>query len=205
MDSKNELFPEEEEELKALSRLPSGSSVDPISVCKCITSKEPSVEEVIDERKKVIFSAVTRTEEYLRERRIPELVRYMIAKIVTRDYKTNVADYAAKLLDKCMIFRAGHGVAPVLFEERHLVAVIKSFDPGQKGWLSAGQVRRAFITLGLTPPSEIEDRTPTDVVLNNLRVTQEKELFELLSAGVKVGHDEEEDSDEETQISGNKD
>lgn len=80
---------------------------------------------------------------------------------------------------------------------RHLEAVVKSFDPGQRGWLSAGQVRRAFTTLGLTPPANMEERIPTDVVLNNLRQTQEKELFELLSAGVPgFGR---EDSTQETQ------
>lgn len=64
-------------------------------------------------------------------------------------------------------------------------AVVKSFDPGQRGWLSAGQVRRAFTSLGFSPPDDVlSERTPTDVVLNNLRTTQERELFDLLASGV---------------------
>lgn len=67
---------------------------------------------------------------------------------------------------------------------RHLEAVVKSFDPGQRGWLSAGQVRRAFITLGLTPVDDLDDRIPTDVVLEMLKITQENELYDLLIAGM---------------------
>lgn len=109
---------EEEEVLEPLSRLPSGPSLEPITVCKCLTSAKSSLGEIIPERKKLIFSTVSRTENYLRERRIPELVRFILTKILANNTKTNVADLTAKLLDDCMIFRAGLGVAPVLFEER---------------------------------------------------------------------------------------
>lgn len=67
---------------------------------------------------------------------------------------------------------------------RHLEAVVKSFDPGQRGWLSAGQVRRAFITLGLTPADDIDERIPTDVVLEAIKKRQEDELYDLLIAGM---------------------
>lgn len=64
--------------------------------------------------------------------------------------------------------------------------MVKSFDPGQRGWLSAGQTRRAFVTLGLTPEEPLEDRIPCDVVLNSLRKTQETELYNLLAAGMNM-------------------
>ncbi|KAJ8736342.1 hypothetical protein PYW08_006998 [Mythimna loreyi] len=201
MDSKIESIPEEEDlTLEPLSRLPSGPSIEPIPICKCLTTAESSLGEVIPERKKIVFSTVTRTENYLRERRIPELMRFILTKILARNIKNNVTEFTAKLLDECMIFRAGHGVAPVLFEERHLEAVVKSFDPGHRGWLSAGQVRRAFTTLSLTPPINIEERTSTDVVLNNLRATQEQELFDLLSAGVPGFTGEESIQDNQTLL-----
>ena len=52
--------------------------------------------------------------------------------------------------------------------------------------MSTGQVRRAFITMGLTPPSILlgDEKIPTSVVMHNLRVVQEQELFDLLTAGV---------------------
>lgn len=72
---------------------------------------------------------------------------------------------------------------------RHLQAVMKSFDPCNRGWLTAGQVRRAFTTLGLTPKSNLEVKTPTLEVLDMLRETQEEELLSLLKAGFETGHE----------------
>lgn len=82
----------------------------------------------------------------------------------------------------------------ILIFSRHLKAVVKSFDPGQRGWMSAGQVRRAFITLGLTPEDDLEDRIPCDIVLEKLKRTQELELFSLLSAGTETVTENSENS-----------
>lgn len=76
-------------------------------------------------------------------------------------------------------------------------AVVKSFDPGNRGWLSAGQVRRAFTTLGFNPPKHLGDRVPCDVVLDTLKETQETELFNLVAAGFIM---EEEDAMEDVQL-----
>lgn len=108
---------EEEIPLEPLSKLPSLVTPEPIAVCKCLTSAESSVGTIVPERKKRILSKVAVTENYLHERRIPELVRFLLTKIM-QSPKYNVTDYTAQLLDECMIFRAGLGVAPVLFEER---------------------------------------------------------------------------------------
>lgn len=71
-------------------------------------------------------------------------------------------------------------------------AIIKSFDPGQRGWPTVGQVRRAFQTLGLTPDDDLlYDRTPTDIVLQSSKEKQELELFNLLTAGMKPWHADE--------------
>ncbi|KAL0851135.1 hypothetical protein ABMA28_007000 [Loxostege sticticalis] len=158
---------------------------EPISVCKCLIDQDSSESIFISERKKQILSTVARTESYLRERRIPELVRFLLTKLLSSGSNKPII-YLEKLLNDCMLFRAGHGVAPVLYENRHLEAVVKSFDPGQRGWLSAGQTRRAFVTLGLTPEEPLEDRIPCDVVLNSLRKTQETELYNLLAAGMNM-------------------
>ncbi|XP_026731554.1 uncharacterized protein LOC113496515 [Trichoplusia ni] len=128
-------------ELPILPEVEIKPSPPPISLCKCLLGSESQEEVIVSERKNLILSTVSRTENYLRERRIPELLR-------------------------------------------HLEAVVKSFDPGQRGWLSAGQVRRAFITLGLTPVDDLDDRIPTDVVLEMLKYTQENELYDLLIAGM---------------------
>ncbi|XP_022822305.1 uncharacterized protein LOC111353487 [Spodoptera litura] len=169
----------------------SPNPTEPVSLCKCLLSPEPSKEEIISERKKMMFSAVFRTESYLRERRIPELIRFLLTKILARDPDSNVSTYLSNLLDDCMIFRAGLGVAPVLFEDRHLKAIVNSFDPSQRGWLTVGQVRRAFMTLGLTPDDNLLDRTPTDIVFQSLKEKQELELFNLLAAGMKPLRDNE--------------
>ncbi|PZC84321.1 hypothetical protein B5X24_HaOG205516 [Helicoverpa armigera] len=163
------------------------SSTNPevISVCKCLISGESSTEEVKvreSKRKRRIFSTVSRTEKYLRDRRIPELIRFIFVKIIA-DAPQNPAMYVEQLINECMICRSGLGKAPVLFEDRHLEAVVKSFDPGNRGWMSAGQVRRAFTTLGLTPEAEISEKTPTQDVYEKLRETQKRELYELLNAG----------------------
>lgn len=63
-------------------------------------------------------------------------------------------------------------------------AIIKSFDPGRRGWISAGQLRSIYTTVGLNPPDVPEDeRNPTDDFLKKLKLDQEIELFELVSAG----------------------
>ncbi|XP_049876772.1 GPI ethanolamine phosphate transferase 1-like isoform X3 [Pectinophora gossypiella] len=79
--------------------------------------------------------------------------------------------------------RSSLGLPPVIYERRHLEAVVKSFDPGQRGWLSPGQVKRAFITLGLPPREITEEKLPTEEVLNELEAVQERELYHLVTAG----------------------
>ncbi|XP_059050889.1 GPI ethanolamine phosphate transferase 1-like [Achroia grisella] len=153
-----------------------------VSVCKCLIESLSNEQIVIPARKLQILSSVTRTENYLKERRIPELIRFLLTKVIT-EAPNKPMDYLEKLLDDCMLFRAGHGPAPVLYERRHLEAVVKSFDPGQRGWLSAGQIRRVYITLDLTPPELFDEKTFCETILNDLEKTQEMELFTLLSAG----------------------
>ncbi|PZC79102.1 uncharacterized protein LOC124630981 [Helicoverpa zea] len=157
---------------------------EPISVCKCLLPAEASQEEIISEHKKLILSTNARVKDYLCDHRIPEFINYLMTKIMV-DSPSCPATYTAQLIEKCMIFRAGHGVAPVIYEDRHLEAVIKSFDPNNRGWLTSGQMRRAFRTLGLPPMETSDEKIPSDVVLNNLRSTQEHELYQLLVAGVK--------------------
>lgn len=65
-------------------------------------------------------------------------------------------------------------------------AVIKSFDPGQRGWLSAGQIRRLYTTLGLTLEDDLDDRNSTEMVFNNVKKAQETELLFLLTAGMST-------------------
>ncbi|XP_022830296.1 uncharacterized protein LOC111359089 [Spodoptera litura] len=165
-------------------KLDSPSTPDAISVCRCLLSDGDSPKETeVPLRKQKIFSTVTRTENYLRERRIPELVRFIMAKVLASNTNNPVA-YVKDLLDECMVFRAGIGNAPVLFEHRHLQAVVNSFDPSGRGWVTTGQVRRAYYTLGLPPPEPIEERMTTAELMNGLKETQERELLELLSAGI---------------------
>lgn len=72
---------------------------------------------------------------------------------------------------------------------------MKSFDPSQTGWVNAGQLRRAYITLGLNPPKVPDDeKIPTDEFLKNLKRDQENELSELLRAGA-LRHEESSDGD----------
>ncbi|XP_023943366.1 uncharacterized protein LOC112049631 [Bicyclus anynana] len=167
------------------------SQVLPVCTCTCdsIAMAQISIEETpISERKQKILSTVQRTESYLREYRIPELIRYLLTMILAH-LPNNPISYLEKLLDACMLFRAGHGVAPVLYENRHLEAVIKSFDPGQRGWLNGGQAQRVYTTLGLINEELIEEKIPCDVLLDTLKQTQEIELFQLLSAGTDAFND----------------
>lgn len=92
------------------------------SECKCLcydkTSKSISSHATIPERKEFILSIVTRTENYLRERRIPELIRFLFTKIIAHTPDKPVA-FLEKLLDDCMLFRAGYGSPPVVYENRY--------------------------------------------------------------------------------------
>ncbi|XP_046976753.1 uncharacterized protein LOC124542871 [Vanessa cardui] len=153
--------------------------------CVCYeTISEPISEHVdITGRKEFILSTVTRTENYLRERRIPELIRFLFTKVIAHSPDKPVA-FLEQLLDDCMLFRAGHGLPPVLYENRHLEAIVKSFDPALRGSLSAGQVRRLYNTLGFSFSEISAERVPCDEVLKNLKITQENDLAQLLGAGV---------------------
>lgn len=87
-----------------------------ISVCKCLLSDDGSSEQVaISERKQKILTTVSRTENYIQEHRIPELIQFLFTKVLAqRPHKPIV--YLEKLLDDCMLFRAGHRVPPLLYE-----------------------------------------------------------------------------------------
>ncbi|KAL4712661.1 hypothetical protein ACJJTC_007958 [Scirpophaga incertulas] len=146
-------------------------------LCKCFESNN-----LHEENEN--FNSMTRVENYFRERRINELIQFLLTKLLV-DAPNKPILYMEKLLNECMLFRAGHGIPPVLYGDSHLEAIMKSFDPGQRGWLSEGQTRRVFITLGLKPPINLDEQIPCNVVFESLKKAQENELFELLSAGYK--------------------
>lgn len=91
------------------------------SICKCeICIRTPSntSEKIeISARKLQILSTVSRTENYLRDHRIPELIRFLLTKLLAEGSDKPIA-YLENLLDDCMLYRAGHGLPPVLYEQR---------------------------------------------------------------------------------------
>lgn len=104
-------------ELPILPEVEIKPSPPPISLCKCLLGSESQEEVIVSERKNLILSTVSRTENYLRERRIPELLRFLLTKILAYKGKNPVA-YSEQLIDQCMLYRAGFGKAPVLYEDR---------------------------------------------------------------------------------------
>lgn len=86
-------------------------------ICDDIDRKMFSEKLEISDRKALILSTVARTESYLRERRIPELIRFLLTMVISHSPDKPVA-FLEKLLDDCMLFRAGHGIPPVLFENK---------------------------------------------------------------------------------------
>ncbi|XP_026320221.1 uncharacterized protein LOC113230485 [Hyposmocoma kahamanoa] len=157
------------------------------SACKCpICIRTPTLtsEKIeICGRKLQILSTVSRTENYLRDHRIPELISFLLTKLLADGSNKPIA-YLVKLLDDCMLYRAGQGLPPVLYEQRHLEAIIKSFDPGRRGWISADQLRRMYTTVGLNSTDIPEDeRIPTDDLQKKLTLDQEIELYDLVVAG----------------------
>lgn len=99
-----------------------GPTVEPISICKCLFPESAEESLINSERKNKLLSRVANTETYLRERRIPELIRFILTKILANRSK-HPLDFAWKLLDDCMLYRAGIGQAPVLYEERYLIFI----------------------------------------------------------------------------------
>lgn len=96
-----------------------GPTSEPISLCKCLFPISAEQSLIVSERKDKLLSRVARTEIYLRERRIPELIRFILTKILAHKSKHPV-ELTWQLLDDCMLFRANIGQAPVLYEERYL-------------------------------------------------------------------------------------
>lgn len=87
-------------------------------VCKCFLEPDtPSEQELISVRKENILNTVSRTEKYLKDRRIPELIRFLLTKLISHAPNQPVL-FMEKLIDDCMLFRSGHGSAPALYEKR---------------------------------------------------------------------------------------
>lgn len=93
------------------------SETELVPVCKCLRDDESSEKVEISARKIQILSTVARTESYLRERRVPELIRFLLTKVIA-EASENPIGYLEKLLNDCMLFRAGYGLAPVLYERK---------------------------------------------------------------------------------------
>lgn len=93
------------------------SKTDTLYICKCLCPVSSTENIDVSDHKKRILSTVERTENYLRERRILELVRFLLSKVLGQESDKPVL-YLEKLLDDCMLFRAGVGSPPVLFERR---------------------------------------------------------------------------------------
>lgn len=140
----------EEENLPSYALKPSS---DKGPVCNCsipctcvdlLVNSIPTPPPEKSARTEHLLGAVSRTENYLRERRIPELVRFLMSKILANGCDSPVA-YLSKVLDECMLSRAGYGQVPVLYEERfvnfwnYINSVIISFD---KGFLTFNSVTR---------------------------------------------------------------
>lgn len=104
-------------ETPMLPEIETRPSPPPISLCKCLLGSESKEEVIVSERKNLILSTVSRTENYLRERRIPELLRFLLTKLLAYKGK-NPVEYCEHLMDSCMLYRAGFGKAPVLYEDR---------------------------------------------------------------------------------------
>lgn len=94
----------------------SGNSEFPSNgFCTCVNTDKPDINPN-SERKLRILNTVARTEEYLRERRISELIQYLFTKLLSHTPE-NPLQYLENLFDDCMLYRAGHGLAPVIYEE----------------------------------------------------------------------------------------
>lgn len=90
---------------------------EPVPVCKCLRDDESSEQIEIQPRKLKILSTVSRTENYLMEHQIPALMRFLLTKLMNQKSETPLS-YLEKLLDDCMLYRAGYGSAPVLYEDK---------------------------------------------------------------------------------------
>lgn len=67
-----------------------------------------------------VLGIVSSTETYLKERRIPELIRFLLTKLLAESPDRPCA-HLIQILDDCMLYRAGFGRLPVLFEERFVI------------------------------------------------------------------------------------
>lgn len=70
-----------------------------------------------------VLGTVSRTESYLKERRIPGLIRFLLTKLLA-DGPDRPTAHLIKILDDCMLYRAGLGHLPVLYEERFVITLV---------------------------------------------------------------------------------
>lgn len=101
------------------------SNPDPCCSCNCfcVENEKSSTDNIeISDRKLFILTTVARTESYLREHRIPELLRVLLTMILAHLPDKPVA-FLEKLLDDYMLYRAGYGLPPVLFETRYIFSI----------------------------------------------------------------------------------
>lgn len=88
----------------------------PVYLCNCLLDDDNDNVE-ISARQHRILTTVFRTEEYLRMRRIPELIRFLLTKVLAHR-PDEPLEFLEQLLNECMLFRAGHGPPPLLYEDR---------------------------------------------------------------------------------------
>lgn len=69
---------------------------------------------------KHVLDTVPRTESYLKQRRIPELMHFLLTKLLA-DCSDKPLEHLVNIFDDCMLFRAGLGNLPGLYEERFVI------------------------------------------------------------------------------------
>lgn len=97
-----------------------------INLCPCSSFQSTHTGKSDDpeaQRKVHILSTVSRTEEYLQNRHIPDFIQFLLTKLLS-ETPENPLVYLDNLLDDCMLFRAGLGNPPVLYENRFEFLII---------------------------------------------------------------------------------
>lgn len=109
-----------------------GLTCDCSMPCKCNKSDIPTP--IGSSRKfrlsEHVLGIVSKTERYLKERRIPELVHFLLTKLLA-ETSDKPYEHLIKILDDCMLYRAGFGHLPVLYEERFVIMFVRSLQFSQ--------------------------------------------------------------------------
>ncbi|GJQ67964.1 hypothetical protein Trydic_g16720 [Trypoxylus dichotomus] len=104
----------------------------------------------VDEKEEISgeTEAMRQAQRYLRVHRIFEFYQFLVAHLLSAAPE-NPINFLLDLLDRCIIYRAGLGNPPLLYDKKHLTALFNLMDRMRTGYIDKDQYVVGMKTLGI--------------------------------------------------------